>query len=446
VRRSGALVGAAVILALGLPAAPAAAHPLGLPAFAQVTASDTSVTVLWNASPDDVAALARALGLTTARELTREEDAELAGSDQLRRRVLEDVAVTQGDATCVPEHPALRSVVEDGLRLVFRCPERIDRVRVRLELLHDIDSRYRTLAVATGPDGKTRVMFSDAEPAHDLRLDPGGAAPVAQTRQRTEVRGFFGGALPFERRFVAAVDSPPGLLGGLLALLAAFAVGALHALAPGHGKAVAAGYLIGERGRVRHAVALGMTVALMHTGSVLALGLALYSAARAPDAARLSDTIALVSGVVFASLGLWLLARRWRSRGHTHDVVEPDHAHGAAEPSHSHEPAGIQSLQGVVALGAAGGLLPSPSALLVLLTALAVGRVAYGLTLIVAFSLGLATTVTLVGVAVLRGRDLLHDRAGARLHRLVHAAPLLGALSVTVVGLAIAVRAGTRLV
>jgi nickel/cobalt exporter len=176
----------------------------------------------------------------------------------------------------------------------------------------------------------------------------------------------------------------------------------------------------------------------MHTGSVLALGLALFSATRAPDAARLSDTIALVSGVIFASLGGWLLTRRWRARGHAHD--------GEAGHAHAHEAVGPQSLQGVVALGAAGGLLPSPSALLVLLTALAVGRVAYGLTLIAAFSLGLATTVTLVGVAVLRGRDLLHDRAGERLHRLVHAAPLVGAVAVTVVGLAIAIRAATRLV
>ena len=420
------------------PGVPAAAHPLGLPAFAQVSATDNRVTVQWNAPPDDVAALARSLGLTTASALTREQDAELAASRELRLLLERDVAVTQAGEECEAAYEAPRSVVEQGLRLVFDCPERVDEVRLRLELLHDIDERYRTLAGAVGPGGSTRAMFSVAEPAHDLRLDPSAEAPAATTRRSVgDVGSSFGGALPLERRFVAAVDSRPGVLGGLLALLVAFAVGALHALAPGHGKAVAAGYLIGERARTRHAAVLGATVALMHTGSVLALGLALYSATRAPDAARLSATIGLVTGLVFAALGMWLLARRWRARGHTHD-----HDHGdSAERGHSHAAPAPHSLQGVVALGAAGGLLPSPSALLVLLTALAVGRVAYGLTLIAAFSLGLATTVTLVGVAVLHGRDVVHDRAGARLHRLVHAAPLVGAVAVTLVGLAVAGRA-----
>lgn len=430
--------GLVLLLVLLVPAAPAAAHPLGLPAFARISATGDTVTVLWNAAPDDVAALSSALGLGEGPELTREQDAALADSTALADLVERQVAVTQDGTDCAPEHPRPRSVVAEGLRLVFRCPERVDSVRVRLELLHEVDSRYRTLATAAGPDGATRVMFSTAEPGHELRLDPEATAPATARREAPEVEGAFGGALPLERRFVAAVDSTPGVLGGLLALLVAFAVGALHALAPGHGKAVAAGYLIGERARVRHAVVLGSTVALMHTGSVLALGLALYSATRAPDAARLSATIGLVTGLVVASLGLWLLARRWRARGQA-----DDHHHGHP---HDVEPAAPQSLSGVVALGAAGGLLPSPSALLVLLTALAVGRVAYGLTLIVAFSLGLATTVTLVGVAVLRGRDVLHDRADGRLHRLVHTAPLAGAVTVTAVGLAVAVRAGSRLV
>ena len=445
------------MLAVGgalLPAAPAVAHPLGLPAFAQVSASENRVTVQWNAPPDDVATLARSLGLTTATTLTREQDAELAASRELRQLVQRDVAVTQDGRACEPAHKASSSVVEQGLRLVFTCPERVDEVRLRLELLHGIDDRYRTLAGAQGPGGTTRAMFSVAEPEHNLRLDPSADAPAAVTRRPVgDVGSSFGGALPLERRFIAAVDSRPGVISGLLALLVAFAVGALHALAPGHGKAVAAGYLIGERARTRHAAVLGATVALMHTGSVLALGLALYSATRAPDAARLSATIGLVTGLVFATLGLWLLARRWRARGNDHSHEHghsqenghpQEHGH-SQENGHNHAAPAPHSLQGVVALGAAGGLLPSPSALLVLLTALAAGRVAYGLTLIAAFSIGLATTVTLVGVAVLRGRDVMHDRAGARLHRLVHAAPLVGAAAVTVVGLAVAARAASQL-
>jgi len=94
-----------------------------------------------------------------------------------------------------------------------------------------------------------------------------------------------------------------------------------------------------------------------------------------------------------------------------------------------------------VALGVAGGLLPSPSALLVLLTALSVGRLAYGLGLIAAFSAGLALTLTAVGVAILSGRDVLHVRAGERLHRLVHGAPLVGASLVLLFGVLVAGRA-----
>lgn len=420
------------VLLVALSAAPALAHPLGLPAFAQVSARDRSVTVAWNVAPDDVAALARALGLINAPSLTREQDAALAASDELTRRVLRDVTVTQDGQRCGGFFTPPASVVTEGLQVVFTCPQRVGRVRVRIALLHDVDTRYRTLVAASGGD---RVMLTAASPEQELALDPDASAPVPVIRTR-DVQGAFGGALPLERRFVAAIDSTPGLTAGLLALLVAFAVGALHALAPGHGKAVAAGYLVAERARMRHAVVLGSTVALMHTGSVLGLGLALYSATRAPDAARLSATIGLVTGLVFFALGVWLLVRRWKARG------AHAHAHAHAEP---HESAVPLSLQGLVVLGAAGGLLPSPSALLVLLTALAVDRLMYGLTLIAAFSLGLATTVTLVGVAVLRGRDVLHDRAGARLHRLVHAAPVAGAGAVVLVGAAVTARAASSL-
>ncbi len=422
-RRAWLLAGLLVALSAG----PALAHPLGLPAFAQVSAQDRSVTVAWNAAPDDVAALARSLGLTDAPALTREQDARLAGSAALRERVQRDLTVSQDGRPCAGTFTPPASVVTQGVRVAFTCPERVGRVRVRIALLHEVDSRYRTLAAGSGGD---RVMLTEAAPEQELDLDPTAAAPAPVLRSR-DVQGSFGGALPLERRFVAAIDSTPGVAAGLVALLVAFVVGALHALAPGHGKAVAAGYLVGERARVKHAAVLGSTVALMHTGSVLALGLALFSATRAPDAARLSATIGLVTGLVFFGLGLWLLVRRWRARGGHHH-----HAHH--EP---HEAPAPLSLQGIVVLGAAGGLLPSPSALLVLLTALAVDRVAYGLLLIGVFSLGLATTVTLVGVAVLRGRDVLHERGGARLHRLVHAAPLAGAAAVTLVGAGVAARA-----
>jgi len=421
-------------------AAPALAHPLGLPAFAQVVASGPQqVTISWNAAPDDVAALARSVGIDVPgnRVLTRDEDARLSASAALQERVERDLVVRQDGRPC-PVTVERTSVVQQGIVATYRCPEPVDRVSIRIALLHDVDARYRTFASAAGADGVRRDMYTVTSPQYDVRLDPAKAGDLVPSAAQapTDVRGAFGGSLPLERRFVTALDSSPGALGFLLALLVAFAVGSVHALAPGHGKAIGAAYLVGERGRIRDAAILGVTVALMHTGSVLVLGLALYSATRRPDAARLTSTIGLVTGVVVTALGAWLLVRRLRERAEPHEA-----AHG-----HVHDvPVRPLSRQGLVALGAAGGLLPSPSALLLLLTALSVGRVAYGLGLIAAFSAGLALTLTGVGVAVLRGRAVAHDRAGERLHRLVHSAPLVGATAVLLLGLAIGVRAAVQL-
>lgn len=435
------MVGLVLVVIPVVGAHPASAHPLGLPAFAQITASAVDeVTITWNAAPDDVAALARSVGMgvPSNRVLTREEDAELAASPALRQRVEEDLGVRQGGTPCQPLFTAAASVVQDGLTVRYHCPRPVDRVTIRIALLHDVDGRYRTLGAAAGRSEVSRAIYTATTPEHEVDLDPRGSGALAPGGRAptADVRGAFGGSLPFERRFVTALDSPPGFLGYLLALLVAFGVGALHALAPGHGKAVSASYLVGERGKVRDAAVLGTTVALMHTGSVLVLGFALYSATRRPDAARLSATIGLVTGVLFAALGGWLLWRRWRERPESH-------AHGAG---HDHPvPAEPLSRQGLVALGAAGGLLPSPSALLVLLTAISVGRLGYGLGLIAAFSAGLAVTLTVVGSLVLSGRDVLHSRAGDRLHRLVHRAPVVGAGAVLLLGLLVAGRAAFSL-
>jgi ABC-type nickel/cobalt efflux system permease component RcnA len=278
-------------------------------------------------------------------------------------------------------------------------------------------------------------MFTSAVPEHDVDVDPAKAGSLlpGAAQQPGDARGAFGGSLPFERRFVSALDTSPGVLGFALAVLIAFAVGALHALAPGHGKTIGAAYLVGDRGRRRDAVTLGITVALMHTGSVIVLGLALWSAARRPDAARLTTGITLASGVLLTAIGGWLLVRRLRE---SRAGAALSHAHG-----HPHAaPTKPLSREGLIALGAAGGLLPSPSALLLLLTALSVGRVGAGLLLITAFSAGLALTLTVVGLAVLRGRDLAHDRGG-RLHALAHRAPVLGAGVVLLLGLTIVARA-----
>jgi nickel/cobalt transporter (NicO) family protein len=282
-----------------------------------------------------------------------------------------------------------------------------------------------TLFAASAPTQRLSLLELGAEPRTPSTGGQGAPATPGVDGDA------FGGAGRLDDLLLAAIERPAGGLAGLVGLLLAAGVGAVHALAPGHGKTVAAAYLVGERARRRDAVLLGSAVAAMHTGSVLVLGFALWRTASAPDSVRLGAAIEAVAGATFLVLGLWLLWTRRHERGvHSHDHQPDRHdtaaaAGGAAPRSRS---------QRLVALGAAGGLLPSPSALVVLLTSLFLGRVGYGLALVAAFSVGMAAVLSAVGLTVLAGRDLAARRLPARLHRVLHAAPLLGASAVVLLG------------
>jgi ABC-type nickel/cobalt efflux system permease component RcnA len=244
----------------------------------------------------------------------------------------------------------------------------------------------------------------------------------------------------FETAFVRLVDGAlASPLLGVAAIAVALAVGAVHALAPGHGKAIAAAYLVGGRGRPRDAVALGVAVAAMHTASVLVLGLGLQLALRPGSGGlpalteQVTPWLRVASGVMVLAVGIHLLVRvRARHRAHTHA-----HAPAAAATSPF-------SRRGLVTLGAAGGLLPSPSAFLVLTTTAFMGRLWFGLLLVAVFSVGLAATLTAVGLAAVRGRQALTDRVSdaARL-RLLRLASTGGAVVVLLGGIVLTV-AGAR--
>ena len=236
---------------------------------------------------------------------------------------------------------------------------------------------------------------------------------LAQAADLTSVEGWF----------VALVDrslASPAV--AVLAAIAAVGVGAVHALTPGHGKAIAAAYLVAGRGRARDAVVLGAGVAVMHLVSVVALAAILGAFLRVgsqpgvpPD---VLPQLRLASGVAVLALGVFLVARLVRGR-HRHD--------------HDHAPqdAAAVTRPGLVVLGAAGGLLPSPAAFLVLVTTSFSGRLWLGLLLVALFSVGLAATLTLIGLAVVRGRQTLADRVGADTQqRLARVAAVVGAIVV----------------
>src|SRR2546425_5744464 len=193
----------------------------------------------------------------------------------------------------------------------------------------------------------------------------------------------------------------------LIGLLISASLGALHALSPGHGKTIVGAYLVGSRGTARHAAFLGMTVTITHTLGVFALGLVMLFASQYIVPERLFPILSLISGGIVLVIGLGLFIRRLRSalkhsRGHEHSHDHPhhDHNHSHDGEPHSHLPPGADEprigLRSLLALGISGGLLPCPSALVVLLSAISLHRVGYGLVLVIAFSLGLATTLTAV--------------------------------------------------
>ena len=246
-----------------------------------------------------------------------------------------------------------------------------------------------------------------------------------------------------------------------LALVVAAALGALHALEPGHGKTVVAAYLVGSRGTAWHAVILGLIVTASHTAGVYLLGAATVYASRYIVPERLYPWVALASGLVIAALGLSLFFRRYAGRdaahahghhhhhdGHHHhdhghaDAVAHAHDHARGDSRHHHHaPApGSVSLRQLWALGITGGIVPCPAALVVLLSALSLRRVGFGLLLIVAFSLGLALVLVAIGLLVVYAGRLVTrlDERGPLVTRWL---PLMSSAVMTLLGLSIAIQA-----
>ncbi len=233
-----------------------------------------------------------------------------------------------------------------------------------------------------------------------------------------------------------------------LGILGAVAAGFLHALGPGHGKTLVGAYLAGTRGRPVDAVALGGLVAIMHTGSVLVVGLLFFATQQLPTGQQLEGWLRLASAVAIITVGVVLLRRALRHRGGATVAAgvgyaaDREHRHldtiGDRADPHDHAlPDGVPPLSraGIAAIATSGGLLPSPAAFLVLATAIAVGRTTYGLVLVGAFGVGLALTLTAIGLAVLWGRDWLAKRGEGRLHRAVAWLPFGAGVAVIAGGL-----------
>jgi nickel/cobalt exporter len=240
----------------------------------------------------------------------------------------------------------------------------------------------------------------------------------------------------------------------LISLFVAMFWGAAHALTPGHGKAIIAAYLVGTRGTPRHALLLGLIVTVTHTIGVFALGLVTLTLSEFVVPEQLYPWLNLVSAVLVVLVGLAVLRLRLGSRlgqgarhehpHHSHHAHHHDH-HGEAHDhdhhghGHSHVPEPGSGLRGLIAVGVSGGLLPCPTALVVLLAAISLHRVTYGLLLIVAFSVGLAATITAIGLLALTAK-----RAFSRLSfqgPVVRLLPAVSAVVIIALGVVMTLRA-----
>ena len=275
------------------------------------------------------------------------------------------------------------------------------------------DSTQQSMTVAYTLGAAIPATTATALANSTTSVNPAVGIPAAASPQAQQLLGY-----------LSAPTLSPWLL--LLALALAALLGGLHALTPGHGKTLVAAYLIGSRGTVRDAVVLGGTVTLTHTASVLLFGALALVASQTVAATMLASVLELGTALLVVGLGARLLWVRWRA------LNAPLEAHGHLHP-HQQLTGGAMRPGALISLGMAGGALPCPEALAIMLLAVGVGRIGLGLGLIVSFSLGLAAVLITLGVLLVRAESRLKrfTRTGGAWQRWL---PLGSAVIVTTLG------------
>lgn len=263
-------------------------------------------------------------------------------------------------------------------------------------------------------------------------------------------------------RIKELINRPLTLQLAIAALVISFVLGGLHALTPGHGKAIVAAYLVGSKGRIIDAVFLGLVVTFTHTFSVIALGVVMLVAQEfAPE--DIVPWLSLFSGVLIVGIGAWLLTKNMKqyysngahNHAHAHQHPHPhDHSHGhdhahdddhdhdhphaddhdhghdhSDDPDHdhsddpglthshggrvhSHAPPERTSFWGLLSLGISGGIVPCVDALIGLLFAISLNKLVWGLIILCAFSLGLAAVLVAIGILMVMAKPLFERFTG----------------------------------
>jgi nickel/cobalt transporter (NicO) family protein len=225
---------------------------------------------------------------------------------------------------------------------------------------------------------------------------------------------------------------------GILYLVTSFWLGAIHAATPGHGKTIAAAYIVGVRGRPVDALVLGIFVTLSHTSGIVLVALLATAGSTWLIPQRVEAYLAVATGIIVIGIGCWMLRTQmrllataraqddgWKDRGHVDHAAAQAHQHESDHPHnhgphyhshgwglvHTHDIEAITQvrprLDVLLALGIAGGLLPDPGALAILLAAIAKGKFILGISTVIVFSLGFASVLVVVGVVAARLGQLI---------------------------------------
>ncbi len=260
------------------------------------------------------------------------------------------------------------------------------------------------------------------------------------------------------KKTIQSSSSGPGFI--FVALGISFVLGALHALTPGHGKTMVAAYLIGTKGRMRDAVILGLIVTATHTSSVILLGVISLFASKYILPETLFPWLGFISGTLVTILGLKLAVSRFKNRNKTEKIIDANliHSHGGTMHAHGslmsnkteqnqqsldiaqEKKNSDNSFWNILSLGVSGGIVPCPDALVVLLIAISLGKILLGITTVLAFSIGLATVLILIGIFLVLFKPFAAKFTGSN-HFLSKQMPFISSIFVTFVGLTIAFKA-----
>jgi ABC-type nickel/cobalt efflux system permease component RcnA len=320
----------------------------------------------------------------------------------------------------------------------------------RLAISTSLPSASASEFLRSYPSGVPAPRVLDASASvqgSGARLDPTTAPPPAASTD-AQRRGS-DGLTAFFNRLVGDRDLTVGL--GLLAAGLAFLLGALHSLAPGHGKTVMAAMIASRRGTLRQVMTVGGTVAVTHTFGVVVLGVVIStSQVVAPD--RVLPWLTVASGVLLLGTGAWLLLRRWllgarvgAAHHHGHHHHGHRHHHGVFGHDHHHDAGAGQpplKTRSLALIGMAGGLVPTPSALVVLLGATALGRAWFGVLLVGIYGIGMAATLLAAGVLLVKIQGWL-ERQYAQARWLdvgMRLLPIVTSLALILGGVSLAVR------